>query len=100
MRDEARRRAADLQTELVAMTDASAASNADDEHDPEGATIAFERAQLIAVRDSVRAQLDDIDAAISRLEGGTYGRCVTCGRRIDAERLDARPTAARCRGCA
>ena len=42
-------------------------------------------------------QRDDIDAALQRIADGTWGTCVTCGKEIDAERLDALPQAAYCR---
>lgn len=79
---------------------ASAWSNADDEHDPEGATVAFERAQLAALVRQARADLDEAAAAVERLDAGTYGRCERCGTTIPAERLAARPTARRCVPCA
>ena len=89
-----------LQGEHRAVVDASRDSNADDEHDPEGATIAFERAQVDAlVRDAV-ARLESVDEAAARLDAGTYGRCVVCGEQIAAGRLEARPTATTCVGCA
>lgn len=83
--------------ELVA---ASAGSNADDEHDPEGATIAFERQQVAALLDSARRRLADVDAAVTAVEAGTYGQCEGCGRSIAPERLAARPTARTCIDCA
>ncbi|TFV62677.1 UNVERIFIED_ORG: TraR/DksA family transcriptional regulator [Bacillus sp. AZ43] len=83
--------------EIVA---ASRSSNADDEHDPEGATIAFERQQVAALLDQARRRLADVDAAVAAVEGGTYGRCETCGRAIAPERLAARPTARTCIDCA
>lgn len=79
---------------------ASADSNADDEHDPEGATIGFERAQVGALRARAEHTLAEIDAAQERLEHGTYGRCAVCGRPIAPARLAARPTATRCITCA
>ncbi len=82
--------------EIVA---ASADSNADDEHDPEGATIAFERAQVDALARQAQSRLEEIDAALSRVAAGTYGRCEVCARPIPAERLAVRPTAQRCVGC-
>ena len=89
-----------LQGEHRAVVDASRDSNADDEHDPEGATIAFERAQVDAlVRDAV-VRLESVDEAAARLDAGTYGRCVVCGEQIAAGRLEARPTATTCVGCA
>ena len=72
----------------------------DDEHDPEGQTIAFERAQAAALLEQSRARLADIDTAIARLDSGTYGICEGCGQSIGAERLDARPAARTCITCA
>jgi DnaK suppressor protein len=42
-------------------------------------------------------QQREIDDAISRIERGQYGVCEDCGRAIDVERLEAQPTARRCR---
>lgn len=41
-----------------------------------------------------------IQAALGRIEDGTFGDCVTCGEPISDERLNAVPHAARCRKCA
>jgi DnaK suppressor protein len=71
----------------------------DDEHDPEGATVAFERAQVGALITQARRHLAEIDAAETRLDAGTYGCCRSCGRAIPAERLHARPTARTCVDC-
>ena len=79
---------------------ASQSSNADDEHDPEGATIAFERQQVAALLDSVRRRLADVEAAVARRAAGDYGSCSTCVRAIAPERLDARPAARTCIDCA
>lgn len=72
----------------------------DDEHDPEGHTIAWERQQLAALLDSARTRLAALDLAIRRVEGGEYGRCEVCGRAIPDERLEAIPTASTCVACA
>ena len=82
------------------MVDASVDSNADDEHDPEGATIAFERSQLKALIHQAERHLDDIAEARMRVAGGRYGRCETCGQQISPGRLDARPAARTCIMCA
>jgi DnaK suppressor protein len=89
-----------LTGELEAVVAASRGSNADDEHDPEGATIAFERQQLAALLDATRRRLDDVDAALARRAAGTYGTCESCGRPIAAARLQARPAARTCIDCA
>ena len=82
------------------MVSASRDSNADDEHDPEGATIAFERAQLAAVLELATADLDELDAALRRVMDGSYGTCERCGGSIAPARLQARPSARRCIECA
>ena len=64
-----------LTREFDEVVAASKASNADDEHDPEGATIAFERQQVAALLESARRRLADVDAAVTAVEAGTYGRC-------------------------
>ena len=99
-RAEALRLLASLTGERDAIVEASRDSNADDEHDPEGATIAFERAQVAALVDQVRAQVAEVDAALERLAQGTYGRCAACGRPIGEGRLEARPAARTCVECA
>ena len=89
-----------LTREFDEVVAASQASNADDEHDPEGATIAFERQQVVALLEQAQRRLADVDAALARREAGDYGRCETCGRSIGAERLAARPAARTCIDCA
>jgi RNA polymerase-binding transcription factor DksA len=89
-----------LTREFDEVVAASASSNADDEHDPEGATIAFERQQVAALLDQSRRRLAEVDAALARAAAGEYGRCADCGGPISAERLAARPHASTCIGCA
>ena len=79
---------------------ASRDTNADDEHDPEGATIAFERSQVGALVEQAREHLAEIDAALVRVTDGSYGACERCGGQIPPERLEARPIARLCMGCA
>ena len=82
------------------MVAASADSNADDEHDPEGATIAFERSQVSALIQQSEQHLAEVEAALGRVADGTYGTCLRCGRPIPAARLEARPVARTCVPCA
>jgi RNA polymerase-binding protein DksA len=89
-----------LSREFDAMVAASESSNADDEHDPEGATIAFERQQVAALLEQARRRVEESDAALARREAGDYGVCESCGRPIGAERLAARPAARTCIDCA
>jgi RNA polymerase-binding transcription factor DksA len=89
-----------LSREFDAMVAASESSNADDEHDPEGATIAFERQQVAALLEQAEASLAAAEAALAARESGRYGVCDRCGTDIGAERLEARPSATTCIDCA
>ncbi len=72
----------------------------DDEHDPEGHTIAFERQQVAALLRDARSHLAEVDAAGARLRAGTYGTCEQCGGPVGDARLVARPSARTCVACA
>ena len=89
-------RLATMTKDLESVIAASADSNADDEHDPEGQTIAYERSQLSALIRAAQEHLSDIARATSRLEQGSYGTCEVCLQPIPAARLDARPIARTC----
>lgn len=99
-----RRRTVDLIASLdrsfASIVDATRLTSTDDEHDPEGSTIAFERSQTSSLLASSRAHLADVDAALQRLADGGYGHCERCGDRIARERLAARPAARTCIACA
>jgi DnaK suppressor protein len=43
--------------------------------------------------------IEEIDAALARIDAGTYGRCISCGIDIPGERLELRPFAAACVSC-
>lgn len=93
-------RLANLTDDYDGVVAASRDTNADDEHDPEGSTIAFERSHLGALAEQARRHLAEIDAAMLRLDVGSYGACERCGRPIPEERLEARPVARTCISCA
>ncbi len=63
---EAEQQLADLGRVHAEIVAASRDSNADDEHDPEGATIAFERQQVAALLERARRRLADVDAEVGR----------------------------------
>ncbi len=89
-----------LVDEFNGIVAASLDANADDEHDPEGATIAFERERTAAFRAQAIAHLNDLDLAFARLASGSYGTCTICGHPIDLERLRVLPIAEFCTTCA
>ncbi|KAB2370469.1 TraR/DksA family transcriptional regulator [Actinomadura montaniterrae] len=90
---------ASLRRDWDGVVEASAQSNADDEHDPEGATIAFERARIEASLTRARTRLAEIEDALRRLAADAYGTCERCGGPIAEARLEARPTARTCVTC-
>jgi DnaK suppressor protein len=63
------------------------------------ASFVFEQQRDLALRDRARQQLAEVEAALGRLERGTFGRCTRCGKDIAPERLDALPWAALCIDC-
>ncbi len=89
-----------LEAEFGVLVDAGTGTNIDDEHDPEGATIAFERAQVSALLEQTRTRLNDLDRALEELQRGAYGICERCGQPIAPGRLQARPDARTCVACA
>lgn len=64
------------------------------------ATHVFEQQRDLALRDSERAQLRQVEEALERLDTGTYGTCRSCGRPVAPERLEAIPWVATCIDCA
>jgi DnaK suppressor protein len=99
-REAALERLASLTHDFQAVVAAALGSNADDEHDPEGATIAFERSQIGSLARQAQSHIAEIDAALTRLETGSYGTCEDCGGAIGEGRLKARPVARTCIQCA
>ena len=99
-RERASQRLTALEREFAGIIESAGQANTDDEHDPEGATIAFERQHVAALIGQARERLAEIEAALGRLDDGSYGRCERCGQPIGAERLVARPSASACVRCA
>lgn len=66
---------------------------------PSRAQIRTERQTEFAMNEHETAELGDIEAALERIQAGTYGTCCDCGVHIPAARLNAYPTAKRCIAC-
>jgi DnaK suppressor protein len=94
------RRVAVLEREFAQLAEAASAGGTDDEHDPEGATLAYERQHAAALLAQAREQVVAVDAALDRLAAGRYGVCERCGQPIGDDRLAARPAARTCVRCA
>ena len=100
-REQTAARLAALRRDLESITASTAsAAGADDEHDPEGSSTAFDRQHVAALLQQATEQLTAIAGADRRIDDGSYGRCERCGQEIGAGRLAARPAAVTCVTCA
>jgi DnaK suppressor protein len=63
------------------------------------AQVFSERELELILDDRETSEIRAIDAALERIEAGTYGECVDCGVQIPDQRLLVAPEAARCVGC-
>src|SRR5881398_3531613 len=78
-RARARERVAALEREFAGLAEAASAAGTDDEHDPEGATLAFERQHAAALLEAAREQVTAVDAALRRLAARpAAAMCVRC----------------------
>lgn len=74
-------------------------SGSADQHLADTATETVEREIGNTLEEHDVRLLDAIDAALARIEAGTYGKCVNCGAPIPEERLEAIPWATLCLDC-
>jgi RNA polymerase-binding protein DksA len=58
-----------------------------------------ERTEVLGLVESLKRQVDSVDAALGKIDAGTYGICATCGKQIGADRMEFRPTSVRCMDC-
>jgi len=67
-----------------------------DQHQADLGTETFEREKDLSLIAGMEDEISEIDAALERLEDGTYGKCEACGKPIGDERLEAVPAARFC----
>lgn len=96
----ARAQRASLSRQFDDIVAAAELSNADDEHDPEGTTIAFERSQVSALLKQVTHDVAALEQTLATVDDETFGTCERCGRPIGIERLVALPATRYCVHCA
>jgi RNA polymerase-binding protein DksA len=70
-----------------------------DNHLADTATDTYDRELDYTLEENSEHVLAEIEAALKRIEDGTYGQCTNCGRQIPEERLEARPYATLCIDC-
>ncbi len=91
---------ASLARQFEDIVKAAEMSNTDDEHDPEGATIAFERAQVSALHSQAVRDAAALRRTLVDVDDQEFGACEQCGCPIGFERLVALPATRRCVECA
>jgi len=69
---------------------------ASDNHPGDVASATLDREIDYSLGENSEQVLSEIDAALKRMDDGTYGTCTKCGKEIGEERLEARPWAALC----
>ena len=84
---------AELREEIVAPGQMTYGSQA------AAASQVFEQQRTLALRDRAQKQLELVDAALARIDAGTFGNCLSCGKAIAPERLEALPWAPLCIEC-
>jgi RNA polymerase-binding transcription factor DksA len=90
-----------LQTAAVELVgDGGINDTVDDEGFGEGATLEIERGRVLALASNAANRVDQVDAALRRIDSGSYGMCEHCRVAIDPARLEAMPEATRCVRCA
>jgi RNA polymerase-binding protein DksA len=70
-----------------------------DNHLADTATETYDRELDYTLEENSENVLAEIDAALKRIEAGTYGVCINCGKQIPPERLEALPWATLCIDC-
>lgn len=68
-------------------------------HMADTATETFDRERDLTLEGNVRDLLGRVNLALEKIEAGTYGTCVVCGKQIDSERLKALSYADMCIEC-
>ncbi len=77
-------------------TDSISELAAHDQHIGDLGTETFEREKDLSLLEQLEAEIGDLDAALRKVDEGTYGLCEVCGREIGAERLEAMPGTRTC----
>jgi RNA polymerase-binding protein DksA len=70
-----------------------------DNHLADTATVTYDRELDYTLEENAEHRLADIDAALQRIDDGSFGKCTNCGREIAPERLEVRPWATLCIDC-
>lgn len=88
-----------IDTEERELLSEASGENAYRDHMADQGTATFEREMDLSFEESAREHLKEIEAALERIDSGTYSECERCSATIPVERLEAVPTARLCISC-
>ena len=71
-----------------------------DQNFADSSQVTAERGEAEALASKLRETLGEVEHALAKLDEGTYGVCEGCGQQINPARLEAKPAARHCIGCA
>lgn len=95
VRDQLDAERADLSRQLQELSSDGAALDSD-ENFADSAQVAAEHVENRTLAAQLQDQLDDVEAALERLDSGTYGTCEVCEQPVTAARLEAMPSTRFC----
>ena len=90
----------DLRARLAEMGLLSGGDLAFDQNFADSSQVTAERGEVEALAGNLRESLTDVEAALVKLDNGTFGACEGCGQAISPDRLEAKPAAKLCMECA
>ena len=90
----------DLRARLAEMGLLSGGELSFDQNFADSSQVTAERGEVEALAGNLRESLNDVEAAIAKLDNGTFGNCEGCGNPIPPARLEAKPAAKLCMECA
>ena len=90
----------DLRARLAEMGLLSGGDLAFDQNFADSSQVTAERGEVEALAGNLRESLNDVEAALVKLDNGTFGVCEGCGQPISPDRLEAKPAAKLCMECA
>lgn len=99
-RDQLERERDDLRRQLNELGRGSGANLTYDSNFADSSQVTAERGEAEALAAKLQETLDEVEAALTKIENGTYGTCEQCGKEIAPARLEAKPGARLCIDCA
>ena len=90
----------DLRARLAEMGLLSGGELSFDQNFADSSQVTAERGEVEALAGNLRESLNDVEAALVKLDNGTFGACESCGQPISPDRLEAKPAARLCMDCA